>query len=541
MLMAAGAVSAVNPPTRYIPAPKGRSYLLVYFNAVPSGLGVGEGKDSNVNDTGGPGGSHLTKIKWYTGKYEGGLSLGYGFGPLSFLKGTEAAVSVPFAVRSYKWEHYIMDIDSGTFSTSIHETMSSPRTGASLSDVQVSLLSLLASSPGSGFWMSSALKATLPTGTSAAQQYTKLLHGVDSGGPADGGGVFRLTPAISMVQSISRQRLFFTIECGIPLGKETFTVKTPDSFADNNPGRPYSDSSTEYSEVFQPSWILAGTLGMETTLDLFGVTPGFEITFRQYDKTKWTENGRDGLATTGAAAPIHTAEFLNTSGWALGNIPFKSTTELEFALTGSKKLKTNDLMKGGLFYIWNTYGSMIGFKFSFTNLFEAVSDEEQLRNEGPGAKALEVNNSPVFDAPPPPSGRILTAATTPVGGSGVSEETLVWTGKEIRRQLDKLSSYTVMSDKGMAQLADTPCGDAECGTRYGRALKQQAMVVGRLEKSGAGFVLTLKMIDVSTGKSASTASAAGKDLNTIREAIPGLLQKLTSPPEPPVQQNGSVR
>jgi len=536
LLMTAGAVSAVTPPPRYVPAPKGRGYLLAYFNVLP--VGSLAASESSVGIDGGPGGIHSTEIKWKTEKYEFGATMGYGFGPMGFMRGTEGSISIPFAIRSFQLDEYTMDKTSGYFYSSVHDTMKDRKMGTAMSDVQASLMGLLYANPAAGTWMSGALKVSIPTGSSAAEQYAKLLHGVATGGPADGAGVPRIIPAFSMVKSVARQRLFLNLEYAIPVGKEKFDITTPELLFAGNPA---ADSNTKFAEEFQPSGVLAGTLGLETTLDFYGVAPGMEITFRQYGKTKWTENGRDGLAPTGAQAPVHTAEFLNTSGWALGNIPFKATTEIEMALTGSVKLKGSDSVKGGIVYIWNSYGSMIGAKMTFTNLFEAVSEEEQLRSSGPGAKAMELNVSPVFDAPPPPSGRILVGVASPVVGAGVTEETNTYVAKELRKQMDRLGSYTVISERDMAQLADTPCGAADCGTSYGRALKQQAMVVGKLEKSGAGFALTLKMIDVTAGKTSSTASASGADLDSLRKAIPGLLQRLTSPSEAPARQGGSGR
>ena len=508
--------------------------MMVFINALP--MGTLEASESGLTAMGAPGGPYKSKIKWTTEKYELGATLGYGFGPLGFMRETEGSISLPFAARSYELNSYLMD-ESGLYNTSLHDTMKEKKMGGSMSDLQASLMGLLYANPAEGTWMSGALKVALPTGTSAAKQYTKLMHGVDSGGPADGAGVARVIPAISLVKSIARQRLFLNLEYAIPIGKEKFTLDTPESTLNNQPA---ADSNKEFVEEFQPGGVITGTLGLETTLDFFGIAPGMEITFRQFGKTKWTENGSDGLVASGGS-PINTAEFFNTSGWALGNIPFKATTEIEMALTGNMKLKGSDSVKGGIVYVWNSYGSMIGFKMNFTNLFESVSEEDQLRSSGPGAKAMEINVSPVFDAPPPPSGRILTGVTMPVAGAGVTEETNAWTVKELRKQVNGLGSYAVMSEKDMAQLANTPCGDADCGARFGRALRQQAMVVGKLEKSGAGFVLSLRMIDVAAGKTSSTASVAGASLDALRQAIPGLLQKLTAPTESPARQGGAAR
>jgi len=539
LLLASGVVLAVSPPPRYVPAPKGRTYFLAYFGVYP--LGTMTASESDVY-VAGRGNGHKTDIKWTYEKYELGGTLGYGFGPLGFMRGTEGSLFVPVTTRSYFLSSYLVDGGDGIFVNSLHNTMRDRKMGMAMADIQASLMGLLYADASAGTWMSGTVKMAAPTGASAAKRYTQLLHGMDSVGPADGAGVPQVIPGFSLVQSIVRQRLFFNVEYSVPLGKEKFNITTGEMTYETAMGRvPTADSNTEFTEEFKRGGVIAGTLGLETSFEFFGIAPGMEITVRQYGKTKWTENGKDGLASSTAAAPRHTLEFLNTSGWALGNIPLKATTEIEMGLTGSKKMKVNDTIKGGIFYIWNSYGSMIGAKLTMTNLFEAISEEDQIRNSGPGAKAMELNVSPVFDAPPPPSGNILTGVATPVSGAGVTEETIVWTTKELRKQLDKFSSYRVMSAKEMAQLAEAPCGDAECGTRYGRVLKQQAVVVGRMEKSGTGFVLTLKMIDVGAGKVSSTASASAKDLNSLRLAIPDLLQRLTSPAEAPAQQGGAVR
>jgi hypothetical protein len=537
VLLASVSASAVNPPTRYIPAPKDRAYLLVYLNALP--VGSFSASDSDVTNSGAPGGGGTTKIKWTEERYELGASLGYGFGPLGFIRGSEAALSVPFSIRSVKYGSYLYD-DTGLFDDSLHTNIKDKKTGSALSDIQASLLGLLYADASGGTWLSSAIKVALPTGTSAAKQYTLLLHGVDTGGPADGAGVTRITPALNVVKSIARQRLYVNLEYGIPIGSEKFTINTAE-MKDKRGTSDTWDSKKEFTEEFTPGSILAGTLGLETNLNILGIAPGLEITFRQYGKTGWKENGEDGLKPP-AGEPVYTPEFLNSSGWVMGNIPFKATTEIEMALTGSLKLKANDAMKAGIVYVWNPYGSMIGAKMTFTNLFDSMSEEEMLRRSGPGAKAMEMNVSPMIDAPAPPSGRILTGVAMPVAGTGVTEETVQWLTKELRNQMDKLGSYSVMSPGDMAQLADSPCAGADCGTRFGRALRQQAMVVSRIEKAGAaGYEITVKMVDVGAGTVSSSASLSEANLDAVRKAIPDLLKRLTAPAEAPAQKGGDAR
>ena len=99
-----------------------------------------------------------------------------------------------------------------------------------------------------------------------------------------------------------------------------------------------------------------------------------------------------------------------------------------------------------------------------------------------------------------------------------------------------MRSYDVMSEKDMEQLAYEPCGDADCGTRYARALKLQAYVVSRLEKAGSGFSLGVAMINVADGTVASSDSVSAASLEDLRGQIPVMLGRLTKPPAPAAAQ-----
>jgi len=534
LLLVASFASAATPPPRYIPAPKGRGYLMVFGTVLPVGGLIASERDITIS-----GGGSRTDIEWITERYEFGAVAGYGLGPWWFIKGTELSIGIPASLRSFELREYTLDKfpdtkGSGRLMQSLHESLQVKKLGGGLSDIQASVLSLFVADPGAGRFISGALKAGIPTGTSTAKQYVRILHGEKDASPGDGAGVVRLIPAISGVQSVARQRVYLNIEYAIPLGKEKFSIDTPDQ---SKEGEPFADSNTRYEEEFAAGGVLAGTLGLDTTLDLWGVTPGFEVTFRQYAKTKWTENGKDPFLPTGARFPVFTPEFLNTYGWASG-LPLKDITEVEISLTASMKPKAGDLVKIYAVYLWNTYGYCAGAKMTFTNLFEALSEEDLLRMSGPGAKAMEVNVAPVLDAPPPPTGRIATAVTTPVAGNGVTSDDVEGLAKEIRRQLDRVGGYSVMSAGDMAQLSTEQCGDGDCGLRFGRALRQQAMVVGRLDRTEAGLTLTLRMVGITQNTVSSPQSASAADLSALRKEIPSLMQRLTRP-EAPAKPGGT--
>jgi hypothetical protein len=218
--------------------------------------------------------------------------------------------------------------------------------------------------------------------------------------------------------------------------------------------------------------------------------------------------------------------------------PLKDITEVEINLTGVVKPRPTDQVKGFITYSWNTYGSYIGAKLVFTNLFESMSEEDMLKMSGPGAKAMEVNVAPMLDAPPPPTGSVATAVTAPLAGNGVTAEESAAVAKELRKQLGRLGGYDVMSEGDMAQLATEPCGDGDCGVKFGRALRQQAVVVGRLQRTNAGLALSLRMVGVTDSTVSPAATAAGADMKALTREIPGLMKRLTRP-EPPAQTGGA--
>jgi len=527
----AGGIAAATAPPRYVPAPPGKFYYMVFANGSSDLTGDYTSTETaplpNRAD-----GAHQMQSAWASANTEIGIMAGRGFGSLWFLKSLDASVYVPGFFKSFQMKSYVVkddppDNNTAYGSASLHKSLRFPEAGKGIGDPALSLLGLWYADGAGGTWIGDALRITLPAGASSHQQFIKLLHGAPVG-PGGGEGVARLFPTLSGIQMIGGQRLYADVEYGLPLGKESFSFKSPATFWDP-PNDPFSDSYTTFTEEVKPGAVLFGTLGLETTINLWGVTPALEVSFRNWAPATWTENGKPGDAQPLAATqfPVMTPEFIRTGAWVAGNLPLKSQTEIEIGLVGSVRMQGNDLMRVGVSYISGSMGPAVAFKVAFLSLFV---EKPQSETAIPGqAEAREIEVAPVLAAPIAATGRILTGVTFPAMGAGVSQEEAAWAADRLREQVKKMRDYDLFPAKDMAQLALDPCGDADCGTRFGRALRLQAVVVSRLEKTAIGYSLGISFINVADGTVAASDSVSAASLEALKPEIPVLLKRITTP------------
>lgn len=64
--------------------------------------------------------------------------------------------------------------------------------------------------------------------------------------------------------------------------------------------------------------------------------------------------------------------------------------------------------------------------------------------------------------------------------------------------IDRENMLTILGEEDFASVIK--CDDTKCLVDYGKKLRAQKMVHGRLSQVGDAFVLTIKLTDVSTGK-----------------------------------------
>lgn len=523
-------LATAGPPARYLPAPPGKVYYLLYGSG--SALGTYTSSDAGIPST--PDGlPHDFASEWTATTAEVGLTLGYGLGSLWAIRSLDLSAYVPFYVRDYTLKSYYRDGSSDNVAyawANLHPNIRAGEPGKGVGDPTVSLLSLWYENRGTGTWLGQTMRLSLPVAASAHERFVRILHG--DAVPAGGGeGVARFTPAVSAIKTIGGQRTYVSAEYSIPLGAESFAFTAPDrEFA---PGVPYDDANKPFTEEITPGGIVFATLGIETSLNLLGVTPGLEFNLRSYQPATWKENGADGAAGTPVTSfyPVQTPEFLTTGAWAVGGLPLKANTEIEVLLQGTVRFQPADLLRLGVSYISGGFGHSIGFRVAFVSLFleKPVSDRAI-----PGkAEAREVDVAPVLEAPAAPASRVLTGVTYPVFGAGISQEEAGWVAGQIRAAVARLKGYDLFPEKAMEQLAFTPCGDSRCGTQYGRALRLPAMVVSKIDRNASGYALSVGMIDVAAGTVAASKGVVAASLDDMKPLIPGLLQQLVTPAAAP--------
>ncbi len=523
-------LAAAGPPPRYVPAPPGKTYYLLH--AAGSALGTYTSSESTLVPAW-DGGLHAYESEWNATSAEAGLTLGRGLGRLWFIKSMDLSAYVPFYMRDYRLKSYFVQDPASPDQVSyayanLHPNIKDGEPGKGVGDPVISLLSLLHENRSGGLWLGQTMRVVIPVAASAPERFVRILHG-EAVAPGGGDGVARFVPAVSVVKTIGGQRAYLGAEYSLPLGSHAFSFTSPDrEFA---PGVPFGDANQAYAEEITPGGIVFATLGLETSLTLLGITPGLELNVRSYQPATWKENGADGIAnpsgTTARPYPVHTPEFLTTGAWAVGGLPLKANTEIEVLLQGTVRFQPADLLRVGVSYITGTFGTSIGFRVSFVNLF---MEKPQSDRAVPGkAEAREMEVAPVLEAPAAPASRVLTGVTYPMFGTGISQEEAGWVAGQLRAGVAKLRGYDLFPEKAMEQLAFAPCGDSRCGAQYGRALRLPAVVVSKLDRTAAGYALSIGMIDVAAGTVAASKGVNAASLDDLKPLIPDLLEKLVTP------------
>jgi len=552
-LVAAGSAQAAMPP-RYLPAPSGKVYMMLFYSGMEYSKFESTAEATVVTDQNLS--TYQIKTAYQVQAREIGLTGGYGLGSLPLIKALDLSLHIPFYFREYDtptyWNYKYYNpitkvyVDTprdrqGLVKDSLHTSMKEGGGGKGIGDVSFGTIMLLYSNPGAGAWISSALKCTMANAPSAHERFVQMLHGRNVA-PSSGEGVSRFTPALSAIKTIVGQRAYLNVEYSLPLGQESFSFYADKQFRTDSFGRglvQYADTDKPYAERIKPGGIILGTLGLDTNLNLWGVSPGIEVNFRQMQKAVWKENGVDGMLydpdPKGYGYPTHTPEFIRTAAWSVGNLPLKNNTEVEIALVAVARMKASETLKFWASYVSGTYGNSIDVKLAYMTLFlEKPEDDKVVKGE---LKVREVEVAPVLEAPAAPMGRINTAVSFPLGTQGVSLEEADWMGRQLRDELKRQRGYELVTEKEMAQLSAEPCGDADCGARFGRALKVPAMVVSRLEKVGdpqnpsaaTGFKLSVMLVNVDAGTASSSETIAGFNLDDLKSQLPGLFARLTAP------------
>jgi hypothetical protein len=533
-LLAASAPALAGSPSRFATAPKGMTFLMLAANGSMNGTY----SITETSPIAGRPGDHNLESAWESERYELGFLTGYGLGPVWPLAGFDASIYIPITSRNYQLAKYLVTDDPADNQAaygqgSLHGSEKSGKSGTGIGDIQ------LYANNEAGFWSCGSLKLSLPSGSSAAEKFIRIYHG-EATTPGAGDGVMRLVPGLSALKMVAGQRVTFALEYGIPLGTNSFAFNAPETWWSIAQGIRFSDSGTRFSEEVTPGGILQGTVGVETSFSIFGVTPSVEVGYRQYQAAKWREKWNDEPWTDGLEQrtppaggtnpfyPVHTPGYGTDAAWAIAGLPLKPVTEIEVALMGTVRMRSSDVIRAGLSWISSTYGSSIGVKVTFTNLFVERPEGADGGRLGE-VRAKEYEASPVLAAPPAPTGRVTVGVAFPqMLGSGLTEEEADWVGKALRIQFKGRRDYDLLPLEGMAQLGNEQCGDEECGARFGAALHVNGMLVSKLEKASDGFTLSTRLVNVADATVSSSDTVKAVDLEELGRLLPGVVDRLTA-------------
>ena len=547
VLLVASVPALAGSPPRFAAAPKGMTFLMLAANASM----MGKYSFTEESPIAGRPGTHNLKNTWESERYELGFLTGYGLGPVWPLAGLDASIYVPIAARNYQLTGYLVTDDPADNRAaygqgSLHGSEKSGKSGTGIGDIQLNTLALLYADSDAGFWSCGSLRLSLPSGSSAAEKFIRIYHGEPTT-PGAGDGVMRLVPGLSALKMVAGQRVTLALEYGLPLGTNRFAFNAPETWWSVPQGVRFSDSGTRFNEEVSPGGILLVTGGVEGSFNIFGVTPSVEFSFRQYSPAKWREKWNDEPWTEGTEQrtppaggtdpfyPVHTPGYATNAAWAIAGLPLKPVTETEVALLGTVRMRSSDVVRAGVSWIGSTYGSSIGVKVTFTNLFVERPEAADGRPGEVWAKEYEV--SPILAAPPAPAGRVSVGVTFPqMLGSGLTEEEADWVAKALRIQFKGRRDYELLPVEGMAQLANEQCGDEECGARFGAALHVNGMLVSKLEKAPDGFTLSTKLVNVADATVSSSDAVKAADLEELGRLLPGVVDRLTAVAAPAAPQ-----
>lgn len=515
--------------TRYTPAPAGKPYLM--FSANGAGFSTFTTAETVDIAEAGPY-EYDMKSSWGSSWGELGVTIGYGTGSLPLLKATDLSVYLPFGFRSYDLSYYLADEEVAFGSKTLHESLREEQAGKGFGDMEFSGLALVYA--GGGTYVTGGVGLTLPTGTSSHERFVGILHGTP-GGPGVGAGTMQITPRVAGMTRVGRQIIYANLQYALPLGEDAFEYVSPTDEPPGGTGTTFYTDSGVFQENVKLGGTFQGTLGVQTSLDVWGISPAVELSLRRTGKATWTENGRDGAEFDSGAAhwyPTHAPEFLQAAAWSVGNLALRDNVEVEIGVVGSMKVrKQSEMVKFGVSYITNSFGQSVGFKVAYMSMFIARSKEEMPEPEGMRAEEVEV--SPVLAAPAAPAGRVRIGIGFPTFSAGMSQEQAAWVKDRLRDELKRRRSYALLPEEKMAHLAYTPCGDSACGTQFGRALTLQGMIVCRLERIGdpanpatTGYAMTLQMINVANADISYTETVSAVSLQDLAPQIPGIVSRM---------------
>jgi hypothetical protein len=150
-----------------------------------------------------------------------------------------------------------------------------------------------------------------------------------------------------------------------------------------------------------------------------------------------------------------------------------------------------------------------------------------------GAVAAAAVAAPTAGAPAAPS-EILNVAVQDFAADGVSPSDAVVTANLMRNALVKTGAFNVVEkskmDSVLAEQAfqQAGCTDQECAVKLGKILNVKRMFVGSCGKLMGEFFLSVRVVDVESGKITFADDVKAESASSLREGIKVLAEKMAA-------------
>ena len=134
-----------------------------------------------------------------------------------------------------------------------------------------------------------------------------------------------------------------------------------------------------------------------------------------------------------------------------------------------------------------------------------------------------------------------TIALSPLKANGVTEDEAASLTDALRSELTKTGKYDVMERNQMDEILKEQgfqqsgaCNETQCAVEIGKLLAVKYIVLGNVGKVGKTYTMSVRMVDVSTGKIVRdvTEYHKGETDELLTDIIPLVAKKITSNAEP---------
>jgi len=150
---------------------------------------------------------------------------------------------------------------------------------------------------------------------------------------------------------------------------------------------------------------------------------------------------------------------------------------------------------------------------------------------GPGSTATSVTG-PI--SPLAGRGKYRTVAVAEFDAQGVSSTDAAVIAEMLRNRLLNAGGFTVIEKKNMDKVLteqafqQTGCTSQECAVKLGKLLNAQGIVVGTFGKLLGRYLVSVRLVDVETGRAVVADEAKGDTVDEIESAVDGMVRRMSA-------------